>query len=280
MKRNRLFLVAGVALALTAFVAVLAFGSPPGTGTQPVVPETVPVVVATRDIALGTPVSADMVATSDQPLALAVDTYRTVDEVVGSVVRRPVSQGQVLHARDFQIGGGVEVASALRPGLRAIAVPLDQVTAVGYLVQPGDFVDVLLALEDLDGLNPVVIPNPRALTPGVDGAPSGEPYMLLDQYVNNTSVKVLVQNVQVLATQAPTVEEGTSRAANEPAFVAVLAVTPQQAELVRFAQLDGHVSLVLRAPGDQAAGDVATTGVTLKTLVDEYSVLPPRPVTP
>jgi Flp pilus assembly protein CpaB len=60
----------------------------------------------------------------------------------------------------------------------------------------------------------------------------------------------------------------------------VLAVTPQQAEVVRFAQLDGNVSLVLRAPDDAGAADTSTTGITLKWLVDNYGVLPPQPVTP
>ena len=44
-------------------------------------------------------------------------------------------------------------------GLRAIAVPLSEVDSVGALLQPGDWVDVLLSMEDLDGLNPVVVPN-------------------------------------------------------------------------------------------------------------------------
>jgi Flp pilus assembly protein CpaB len=59
-----------------------------------------------------------------------------------------------------------------------------------------------------------------------------------------------------------------------------LGVTPQQAEVIRFAQMDGNVSLVLRAPTDANAAAVDTTGITLKQLVDQYGVLPPAPVTP
>jgi Flp pilus assembly protein CpaB len=60
----------------------------------------------------------------------------------------------------------------------------------------------------------------------------------------------------------------------------VLSVSPQQTEIVRYGQLDGNISLVLRAPGDSTAADTTTTGITLKWLVDHYGVLPPQPVTP
>jgi Flp pilus assembly protein CpaB len=63
-------------------------------------------------------------------------------------------------------------------------------------------------------------------------------------------------------------------------MIAVLAVTPQQAEVIRFAQLDGNVSLALRSPADFSTGDVTTSGVTLQHLVETYGVLPPAPVTP
>ena len=53
-------------------------------------------------------------------------------------------------------------------------------------------------------------------------------------------------------------------------------MTPQQAELIRFTQLDGNLSLVLRAPGDAEAAPVTTTGITLRELVDRFGVLPPR----
>ena len=68
--------------------------------------------------------------------------------------------------------------------------------------------------------------------------------------------------------------------------IVILAVTTQQAEVIKFAQLDGSISLVLRSPDDfidPATGEpvaalppVETTGVILKTLVDTYGVLPPE----
>ena len=106
-----------------------------------------------------------------------------------------------------------------------------------------------------------------------------------DTLLNHTTIKVLVQNVQVLGTTAPpissgqggTVDPNTGKPA-ATATVVILSVTPQQAEEIRFAELDGNLSLLLRSPQDAAAADVTTTGVTLRELVDDHGVLPPRVV--
>ena len=79
-------------------------------------------------------------------------------------------------------------------------------------------------------------------------------------------------------------EPGT--ALNDQREIVILAVTPQQVEVIKFAQLDGSISLVLRSPDDfidPETGEVipvvvpsTTTGVILKTLVESYGVLPPE----
>ena len=107
----------------------------------------------------------------------------------------------------------------------------------------------------------------------------------MDEFVNNTSIKVVVQKVQVLAAvpKDTTTDSGDSSSSStevQPDVIVVLAVTPQQAEVIRFAQMDGNISLALRSPGDYAAGDVSTSGITLRKLVDDYGVLPPVPVNP
>jgi Flp pilus assembly protein CpaB len=288
LNRSRIFLAAGVALALVAFVAVLAFGTS-AANNQPAAPTTVKVMVAAQDIMLGTRVDATMVAAADRPASEGIDAFAAPDQLVGAIARRAITRGDVVHSRDFQTAsnpGTANIAGAVRPGLRAIAVPLDKVTAVAYLIQPGDYVDVLLALDDADKLNPIVAPNPRANAPitGPDGTSyDTTPFISLDDWLNNTTVKVLVQNVQVLAAEeaAPAPQSNVVVVQNNaPAFVVVLAVTPQQAEMIRFAQLDGNVSLVLRSPDDQAAGEVPTSGITLAELVEMWGVLPPKPVLP
>ena len=284
MKRaNRLMLVIGVGLAAISFIAVLAFG---GLGQQPNAPQQipdVPVVVAAVDLPLGTQITAEQLATTTKPQTEAADTFQNPADLVGKVVRRPIPQGNAIITSDFETTVSVpELVQTLQPGLRAMAIPLSRIDSVGALLQPGDYVDVLLSMEEADGINPVVVPNTNS-SPSVDGSEPA-PYLSIDDMVNNTSIKVVVQNVQVLAAMAATPTDPSNdvspQATPQPDMVVLLAVSPQQAEVVRFAQMDGNISLVLRSPADAAAADVDTTGITLKQLVDQYGVLPPAPVTP
>ena len=282
MKRaNRLLLICGVVLAAVSFVAVLAFGGL-GQAQQPAAVTEVPVVVAAANVNLGTALTPDMLTTVNRQPADAVDTFQHPEDLVGRVVRRTVTQGAALTNGDFQTGTSPEVAGSIASGLRAIALPLSRVDSVGALLQPGDWVDALLTLEDADGTNPIVLNNPGGFHVGTDGSIS-PPYLQIDDFMNNTTVKVVVQNVQVLAALTPVVDPNGNTVANtgviQPDVIVVIAVTPQQSEVIRFAQLDGHVSLVLRSPGDSAAEQVTTTGITLAELIELYGVLPPKPVT-
>jgi Flp pilus assembly protein CpaB len=69
--------------------------------------------------------------------------------------------------------------------------------------------------------------------------------------------------------------------------IVIVAVSAQQAEIVKYAQLDGSTTLALRSPKDfvdpktnQPVVPVPdkTSGITLKVLVDSYGVLPPQVV--
>ena len=55
----------------------------------------------------------------------------------------------------------------------------------------------------------------------------------------------------------------------------ILALTPQQAEVMLFARTTGGLDVILRSPLD-AGQTVETTGIILKTLVDDYGILPPE----
>ena len=153
-----------------------------------------------------------------------------------------------------------------------MAIPVDSLSGVGSLIQSGDFVDVMLSITDQPDPN-------KAPVVGEFRDPSGLPATkILDEWLNNTTIKVLVQNVQVLGTLLPaaTTDPNSGQPTTAGGAIAILSVTPDQAEMVRFAQLDGNLYLLLRAPADATAPDVQTTGITLRELVDRHGVLPPR----
>jgi Flp pilus assembly protein CpaB len=112
--------------------------------------------------------------------------------------------------------------------------------------------------------------------------------------LNSTSVKLLIQGLQVLGTllpPAPQQAEGatpdTGTALTGQQQIVILAADAQQSEIIKFAQLDGALSLVLRSPKDfidpatnqpYPNGPLPdeTSGVILKILVDRYNVIPPE----
>jgi hypothetical protein len=59
----------------------------------------------------------------------------------------------------------------------------------------------------------------------------------------------------------------------------MVAVSAQQAEVLRFGQLlHSPMTMLLRAPADAEATFENTSGIILKTLIDDYGVLPPQPI--
>jgi pilus assembly protein CpaB len=274
-RSNRFVLLLGVALAAVAFVGVLALGSLGNNEAPPV--QTVPVVVARADVALGTQLTADMLTTEERPLAQAEGSFRAPAELVGRIIRRPALTGHVLREDDFADDvPQANIASAIGPGLRAIAVSLDRVNGVGHLLQPGDRVDVVLTTANDD--TPVAYPD-GSYVPG-----NGLPFLEndVDPYINNTTVKVLVQNVQIVGLLRPPAPDNNQQVPSIDLtdMVTILAVTPQQVELVRWAQQAGSVSVVLRSPQDSNASEVPTTGITLRELVDSHGVLAPAHIEP
>jgi len=290
-RSNRLIILIGILLAVVAFVGVLILGSggggTGGGGATP--PPTVKVVTSKVDIALGTVVSADMLSTKDENSDLVpVNAVTEPKSIVGVPVRQTVYAGQVMQTSMFSAAGvssSVEILKNLEPGFRAMAVQVDQVTGVGTIIQPGDRVDVVIAFEDTDAKFPVVAEGPTTR----EGVPLQDVrnFKVIDDTLNNTSIKVLVQNSKVLGTLLPPPPEQTGQQASpapesssgEVALtgqqqIVILQLTAQQVELVRFAQLDGNLSLVLRATGDKDAPPDVTTGITLFELVEKWGVLP------
>jgi pilus assembly protein CpaB len=285
-RSNRLVLLVGVFLAIVAFVAVIFLN---GDRQQPPeVPTTAATVIATKDIALGARITADQVTVVEKPLAgRDVDAFGDVSQVLGKTVREPVVTGAAITAKTLTGGQAGQILDIrVPPGKRAITVQVDQVTGVGTVIKTGDYVDMVVGIR-ADKF-PVITTNPQDDTFTVVSG------------INGTSVKLLLQGMQVLGTllppppaQAqgqegqppPQTETGTALTGQQE--IVALSVDAQMAEVIKFAQMDGEISLILRSaddfldpltgqPIDPAPLPDPTTGVILKSLVDRYGVLPPE----
>jgi Flp pilus assembly protein CpaB len=298
-RSNRLVLLIGALLAVVAFVGiVLLLGQPstPSQGPQASIPTTVNVVKAKVDIPAGTVVTAEMVETAPLPIGAASNTFQDVGFVIGQIVRKDARTGTILTFDYFVDTGEItDVTPGLPLGLRGMAIQVDQVTGVGTLIHRGDSVDLIIGL---DIQQVVRDPADKTKTKVIDvGKPSA-------------TVKMIIQNLKVIGTlkarAAPQGQQQQQPAASpspgsqgQPATaltgeqeIVIVALTANQAEAIRYAQLNTKpISLVLRSPKDFIAVDAngspipgaspvvppleKTDGMTLKILIEKYGVLPP-----
>jgi pilus assembly protein CpaB len=280
-RSSRVFLLGGIILAIIVFVLIILLFSngAGGTGSNNPPPVTqLDTVYSTVDIPLGTQITSDMVATHKVDITTRSATaFSTVNEVVGQIVRTQVLANTDLNASMFASSGIVaNITPNLDKGQRAMSLQVDQLSGVGTLIQAGDHVDVILGLGGTAGSCGAGFPAVPPINPG-------------------GTVKMIVQNLSVLGTLLPPPPANSSTASpgaqtgttlNGQQEIVIVGVTAQQTEVLRYGQIDGCLSLVLRSPKDYVDASTPpnavepsldpTTGVNLKTMIDQYGVLLPQ----
>jgi pilus assembly protein CpaB len=275
-RSNRLILLIGFFLAAVAFVAVVLLlgsgsGGGGGGGTEPAA-ATSTYIVAAQDIPLGTVVTENMVEekvvkVADKP----ADAYTLKADAINKTTTTDALKGGKIGPQTFSTTTvNPDIARLLAPGKRAMSLEVSYIAGVGSLIKPGDRVDVVVEITGAQF--PVVTVDPATDLPvAVAG-------------LNPTSVKAIIQNLEVvgaLLPAPPAVEgqpypSGPFSAGAPGTQLVLLAVTAQEAEVLRFGQSDGSVTLILRSPEDEEAPDEKTTGITLRQLVDGWAVIPPQ----
>jgi Flp pilus assembly protein CpaB len=281
-----------------AFV-VASGGSGTGTGAAasaaPTAEPQTTVVRAKVDINLGDRITADMVeakaiSVSDRA-KLGVDTFTTVDEVVGKIAGGKISIGEPLvGSRDFLNPGsmtdGKDIAGAIASGYMGVSIELDQINGVGTLLVPGDRVNIILSVY-VSQLTLANTNNPK-LPISLGGG-------------KDVTTKMVIQNCRVIATllPPPTAAVPLPTASGQPIavsttptvqnvgrhMIAIIEVKAADAEVIAWAQREEKtdtqsyidLSVALRSDKDNALPIVVTPGITFKMLIDKYNVLPPDP---
>ncbi|WP_260928613.1 Flp pilus assembly protein CpaB [Novosphingobium sp. 9] len=237
MDRNKLLLLvlALVVAAGTAMAArsLFAGSAAPRAGAvvETMQPKGPKVLVAQRQLPVGTIITADALSFQDWPKELVKDAYfldgqTDMNKLIGTVVRFPITAGQPLtQGALVKPGDRGFLAAALGPGMRAVTIPVNAKTAVGGFVFPGDRVDLVLTQE-------------------VKGDGQGQ---------DLAAAETILRNVRVLATDQSTENETEDGKTVVHAFQTVtLEVTPRIAEKVAVAQELGQLSLSLRSIQDSS----------------------------
>lgn len=203
------------------------------------------VVVAARNIGEGERLGRFSVETRQWPKGTApAGAYSVVDSLIGRVARVPIFTGEaIVTGRLAPPGTGPGLEVKISPGMRAMAVRINDVVGLGGLIQPNSRVDVLVTLRSPDG--------------------SGK-----------EEAKLFMSNMRVLSVGSQ-VERGVDGSSGN-ATIAALEVTPEEAERLAVATHQGSIQLVLRGYGDPDS--VTTPGATTADVLAQLRTASARKV--
>jgi len=192
------------------------------------------VALATKDLEVGSVVKEEDVKVADWPGAIPVGATTQVKDLVGrGVITAIFAKEPIIESRLAPKGAGGGMAAMIPPGMRAVAVRVNEVVGVAGFVVPGTHVDILIS----------------GMTPGGNAS-------------LGTLTQTLLQNIEVLSAG----QDFKKDAEGKPVMVQVvnMLVTPAQAEQLSLAASQTSIQLVLRNPLDH---DIAKTpGTALQHL--------------
>lgn len=227
--------------------------------------ETVPVVTATKDIPVRTPITAEMLRVVQVPVELKLpQAVAAPADITGKVTKLPISQGEeVLVSKVFGDREESGLAFVVPPGKRAVAVNVSEVVGSGGMIVPGDTVDIVVVL---DTNATTAMGDAKDARFGVDVNTHAQIKSIAQYALQNVEVLAIAQELEG-DTPAPSTTQKATQAvspANNPqpqkqktavqpqAHTATLAVSPEDAQKLVLAESKGQIRLVLRPHGDNS----------------------------
>jgi pilus assembly protein CpaB len=229
---RRFVLVISMSLAWALLVSGAFYRLAGGAGGRARAASGKQVVVATRALGVGSMLDRDSVKLRGVPDGLfPAGAFSRVEDVLERPVISAIQADEPLvEARLAVKGSGMGLGPMIPPGMRAIAVRVNDVVGVAGFVLPGMRVDVLV---------------------------TGKPPNRAD-----TETQTVLQNITVLSAGQTIQSDAKSQPIVTP--VVTLLVSPAEAEALTLSNSEGRIQLVLRNSTDQTT--VATRGRRLHEL--------------
>ena len=237
VKKIRLIAASVAALVVIVICIIGLNGNSGGTkGNSDNEDALVSVVVAASDIPAYSIVQSNMLTVVEMPQS-AVRTegnsYKNIDEVVGSISLVSISKDEVLlsnHLRDKQ---NATVTPSIENGKRAMTIAVTDVTGVAGLIRVGNKVDVYYVADDPNHNN------------------QNESVLLLE----NITVLALDQQLTDAKASDSNTDTGTTSRSDSTYEMATLHVDSEQAAELSAAASRGTLWLVLRNQSDNSTND-------------------------
>src|SRR5712671_714513 len=176
---------------------------------------------------------------------------RTPESFAGWVARNPISAGEPLsETKIIAPGNRGFLAAVLRPGMRAISIPVTITSGISGFIFPGDQVDLMIT---------------HAIPAGPGGSGGYE----------HKAAETVLRDVRVIA-----IDQRLESKAGEAvvAHTATMEVTPKQSEIIALAGEIGKLSLSLRslvpAVGDTTGSRDPNAGPEATTVADSSDSTP------
>jgi pilus assembly protein CpaB len=230
--------VLAIAIGAGGIAAYLASGSDPKPPpSQPVAQlQTVDVLVAKTDIALGQSLGAEDMQWQTWPAATASTSFIRRNEkpdattqIAGAVARSPFIAGEPIRELKLVRANGSGFMAAILPtGMRAVSTEISPETGAGGFILPNDRVDVILSRREK---------NP-------DRANAADVVIS----------EIILSNVRVLAIDQTLEEKNGQKVV--VGKTATLELKPEQSEALARARQSGTLSLALRSLADANAPEI------------------------
>ena len=226
------------------------------------------VVVAGEDIDIRTEVTEGMLTMKTVPEDEALQgAYSDYEPVVGQVTRQDIFKGeQVTRSKvgpqtDTEIEQGLSFV--IPAGMRGFSIKVDETSAVGGLLLPGDLVDVIGVFDDEDDFDVdkavTLLQNIEVLAVAQESQEAIPPPAAADEeatpVAEDGATEEAASQQDSLGTRPEDVET------KPKAKTVTMAVTPEQAQLLALSQAQGKLVLALRPYGD--AAEVSLNETTL-----------------
>ena len=107
-------------------------------------------VVAKTDLAVGTPLTRDLVAVREVPvewLHSSAITPEQFERAAGAVLAQPARGGEPLVWSQLEERRPATLSAQLAPGRRATTIPVDETSSLSGLLRPGDRIDLLATVQ-------------------------------------------------------------------------------------------------------------------------------------
>lgn len=252
-------------LALAVVLMVLAFGISRRSTPAPTAAVSAPapslpkrmVVVATKAIPAGQPISGSDLSTTEMALPPS-EGFSNIADVSGRTPAMDIAAGAMITPQQLLQG----IALGIRPGERALAVPVDEIAGVSNRVTPGDYVDVFMSLQNpssagsgQDNTTQARLLLSRLRVLGYGSNDVAQPHPGTASEGENTLPPEPGSRAETIASRSRTTSSNNSDAPQ--ARSAILAVPVEDAGRLLLAAHSGKLFLALRNPGDTGLADAS-----------------------